>query len=258
MAQRHAGEPEDWAARFFSGPGLEVVRDPDRERTAPLEADWIRNILRLRTGDRLLDVPCGAGRIAAVLAASGIRVTGLDASLSLIREARRRCEDLRTPPVFRTADMRELSEPPRYEAAINWWGSFGYFSEEDNRAVVQGLADALRPGGRLLVDTVNREHVRRHALGRHDVSWEDVRIIHVNAWDDRTERLEGSWEIHAHGRTTHGYTSIRLYTPAQARRLASDCGLVRTRLYGDWTGRSYRRGSHRLVLYAERPHRAPT
>ena len=246
----------DWTLDFFRGLGLEVVRDPDRERTAPLEADWIRRVLDLRPGDRVLDIPCGTGRIARVLAREGIRVLAIDRSPEIVSGAREAADGIRPPPVFRVGDMLELDEPPRFDAAINWWGSFGYFSDEENREVVRRMAAALRPGGRLLLDAVNREHVRRHALGRHDISWDDVRILHEVWWDEDTERLEGTWEIHRGDSMQVLRSSIRLYTPAQLTRMVEGIGLEEIVLYGDWTGSPYSRGSHRLVLRACKPGRA--
>lgn len=243
----------DWARGFFTGAGLEVVRDPERENTAGLEADWIQQVLALRPGDRLLDVPCGSGRIAVQLAAAGIRVTAIDRSTPLLREGRQRSRDLKTPPVFQRGDMRRLELPPRFEAAINWWGSFGYFSDEENERVVQGMATALRPGGRLLIDLPNREQVRRWALGRHEIDWAGVRIRHDVDWDPRTQRIEGEWLLTRRGKPHRLWSSIRLYTPRQLRGLAERAGLTDIRLFGDWTGAPYTRGSLRCVLLACRP-----
>jgi SAM-dependent methyltransferase len=251
--ERMRTEDSDWARGFFTGAGLETVRDPERERTAPLEADWIARVIELRPGDRLLDVPCGNGRIAARLAEAGVRVTGIDRSPVMLREAKRRCRGLAAPPVFRPGDMRRLAEPPRYQAAINWWGSFGYFSDEENEATVAGLAAALQPGGRLLIDAPNREHVRRGALGWHEVVWGDVHIRHEVAWNAATERIEGEWLLVRRGRTRRLYSSIRLYTPSQMKALAERAGLVGVRLFGDWMGAPYQRGSLRCVLCARRP-----
>lgn len=242
-----------WTGSFFEGLGLHVVRDPEREKTAPLEAGWIARVLGLRPGDRLLDLPCGNGRIAIELARLEVRVTGVDATDELLSEARGHARSVKVPPVFRAGDMRDLPEKRRYEAAINWWGSFGYFPDEENRQVLLGLTEAVRPGGRVLVDAVNRQNVLRGALGRHDISWEDVRVLHDVAWDPATERLEGTWEIREGDRVKHAASSIRLYTPGQMRRLAEGVGLTRIRFYGDWMGTPYSRGSHRLVMLACRP-----
>ncbi len=247
------GEPPHWTESFFEGIGLEIVRDPERERTAPLEADWIRLALRLRPGDRLLDIPCGSGRIAQQLGEAGVRVVGIDRSPELIAEARRRCEGMSPPPVFRVADMLELNEPPRFDAAIIWWGSFGYFSDEQNLDLVRRLSRALRPGGSLLIDTINREHVRRYALGRHVIHYGELRIVHTVHWEDGTERAEGEWHISGPEGERHLRSSIRLYTPKQFRELAQKAGLGEIEFSGDWTGSPYHKGSIRLVLSGRKP-----
>ena len=252
------GKGGHWTESFFAGLGLEVVRDPERERTAPLEADWIVRVLSLGAGDRLLDVPCGTGRMAAELARAGVRVTGIDRSEVMIAEARERCRGIRPPPVFRVGDMRELDEEPRHEAAIIWWGSFGYFSDQENLEILRRTVRALRVGGRLLVDTPNRERIRRYALGRHLVYFGNIQIVHEVGWRDDTDRLDGTWRITGEGRRKKMRSSIRLYTPKQMIELASRAGLAEPRLYGDWMGRPYRRGSERLVLYGRRVDASPS
>jgi SAM-dependent methyltransferase len=233
--------------------GLEIVRDPERERTAPLEADWIRRALALRPGDRLLDIPCGSGRIARQLAEAGVRVLGIDQNPELIEEARRRCTGMTPPPVFRVGDMLKLDEPPNYDATIVWWGSFGYFSDVQNVDFVRRAVASLRPGGCLLIDTINREHVRRYALGRHEIHYDELRIVHTVRWEDRTERAEGEWEISGPQGVHRLHSSIRLYTPGQMQGLAQEAGLGEIELFGDWTGNPYCRGSIRLVLRGRRP-----
>jgi SAM-dependent methyltransferase len=242
-----------WTDTFFTGDGLEVVHDPERERTAGLETDWIVQVLGLCPGDRVLDVPCGNGRIAAELARLGIRVLALDASTPLLRLARARCRLLQPPPVFRQADMRHLQERPHYQAALNWWGSFGYFDDRQNLAVLRCLRRALVPGGQVLVDNVNREYILRCALGLHEIWIGSTRIRHRAQWNGRTERLEGTWEIRRRGRTSVRHSSIRLYTPAQWRRLIAQAGLENPTLYGDWTGSPWRRGSPRCIVRARHP-----
>jgi SAM-dependent methyltransferase len=242
-----------WTDSFFAESGLEIVRDPERERTAPLEADWIMRVLDLRPGDRLLDIPCGTGRIAYELGCAGIRVLGIDRHPDLIREARARCRGLQPPPVFQTGDLLELDHPPRFQAAINWWGSFGYFSDAENLDSVRRMVRSLGPEGRLLLDTVNREHLRRFALGRHEILFADTRFRYTVRWEPTTERLEGDWIISNESGSRNVHSSIRLYTPTQMRRLGEQAGLADIRLFGDWTGTPYHRGAHRLILYGRRP-----
>ena len=65
---------------YFYAPGLDERADGD--------AALITRLLDLRPGARVLDVPCGHGRIANRLAARGFSVTGIDLSDAFLAEAR--------------------------------------------------------------------------------------------------------------------------------------------------------------------------
>ena len=66
--------------------------------------DLVFDRLKLRAGDRYLDVACGSGLAANTASRSGATVSGLDASESLIRIARARTPD----GDFRIGDMFDL------------------------------------------------------------------------------------------------------------------------------------------------------
>jgi cyclopropane fatty-acyl-phospholipid synthase-like methyltransferase len=54
------------------------------------EATFIAKRLHLRPGNRVLDAPCGAGRLAFPLAEMGFDVVGVDLRKSFVSRARRR------------------------------------------------------------------------------------------------------------------------------------------------------------------------
>lgn len=115
---------------------------------------WERVHLRLRPGERLLDVGCGLGdagiALAADLGPTG-ELVGVDASETMIQTARAR--SAATPWVrYVVADADDLQLPERsFDAAraertLQW-------VDEPERAVAE-LVRVLRPGGRLsLIDT---------------------------------------------------------------------------------------------------------
>jgi SAM-dependent methyltransferase len=142
-------------------------------RTFPLSA------LRDRPPGRALDVGCGRGDLGATLIRRGWRVTGVEPSRDACAVASRRGIDARCGGV---ADVR--LEPGAYDAAV-----FRHSLEHlpDPLGDLRRIADALRPGGLLLVSVPNfggwqarrfgsrwyhldlprhRVHLRREALGR--------------------------------------------------------------------------------------------
>ncbi len=228
----------EWFETFFE----EVWLSQQADRSA--EAEFICKALRLRKGEPVLDAPCGDGGVAIHLARSGLRVTGVDRLASFIARARRRFAREALRGDFRVVDLRQLDYDGQFDAAVNWFGSFGYFGEAENLDVLRRLARALRPGGRLLIDQPNREYILRHFRPR-----QRRRNVTTNVrWEPQTQRVNGVWTIRRGGHRRRCRSSMRLYAPGQFRRLLSQAGLTVIALYGAWDGSEYRRGSRRLVV----------
>ena len=176
----------DWFDRFHPWLWLLGARGADNEGQARL----IRKLLRLRRGQRVLDVPCGRGRISFQLGAMGMEVVGVDANRQFVKSARERFRRQELRGSMIVDDMRRIDFCAEFHGAFNWFGSFGYFSDMENAEFLQSLVRAIRPGGRLLVEQGNRERMLRSFLSRiEDAS--GVRI--TNRWDARTQRIEGTW-----------------------------------------------------------------
>ncbi|HUP03946.1 MAG TPA: methyltransferase domain-containing protein [Bryobacteraceae bacterium] len=105
-------------------------------------------------GERILDVGCGSGQLTAAIAACGAEVTGIDSSAEMIAAARRNYPDLQ----FDEMDVAHMKFEPRFHAifsnaALHWVREAG--------AAVSGMAGALLPGGRVVVEFGGKGNVRR-------------------------------------------------------------------------------------------------
>jgi SAM-dependent methyltransferase len=129
---------------YFYGAAL----GPER---SDADAALVTRLLSLRPGSRVLDVPCGEGRISGRLARQGCEVVGVDGDERLLALARERYPEAE----FEHGDMRALPYASEFDAALNWFTSFGYFDPDTNDALLASYARALRPGGRLLIEMHN-------------------------------------------------------------------------------------------------------
>ena len=128
----------------------EEILTPERTQE---DVEKILELLEPAPGAEILDCPCGHGRIASVLADRGFRVTGLDASELFLERARADASERGVEVEYVHGDMRDLPWRERFDGLVNWFTSFGYFSDDENKAVLREFHDALRPGGRLVLET---------------------------------------------------------------------------------------------------------
>lgn len=230
---------DGWFASFPDDFWLQGARGADDRA----QARQIAKLLRLRRGQRALDVPCGRGRIAFHLAGRGISVVGVDASRRFIHSARARFRRNGLPGEFIRGDMRRIAFEGRFHAAYNWFSSFGYFSDRENAAFLQRLADAVRPGGRVLLEQGHREWILRHFRGGREER-RGVRI--TGRWNRRAQRIEGAWVRLDDPDRRPSRFSIRLYTPAQLSALFRSAGLT-VEVICDSDGRPLTRAAPRQI-----------
>jgi SAM-dependent methyltransferase len=134
------------------------------------EVDHVVAALGLRPGSRLLDVGCGPGRHAHELARRGIVVHGIDISQTFVELAQRQAPAGAT---FERLDARRMPFDAEFDAAICLCqGAFGLMTAGgEDELVVDGMARALRPGGRLALSAFNAYFaVRYHEAATFDAA----------------------------------------------------------------------------------------
>jgi len=219
----------------------------------PEQVRFIRRALRLRKGQRVLDVPCGAGRTSLALAKLGVEVTGVELRSKFANRAKRRFRKAGLPGTFLVGDMRELDYDGEFHAVVNWFGSFGYFSDAEDLDMLRRFARALRPGGRVLIDLHAREPILRHFIHgqwRRDGA---MRVLIRNRWNPKTQRIEGTYTFKRGDKEAHNRIVLRLYTPGQFKQLLGRAGFEFDAMYGSETGEPFSRGSRRMMVVGRKP-----
>jgi SAM-dependent methyltransferase len=195
----------------------------------------------------VLDCPSGHGRISNALAERGYTVTGIDQSALFLDRARADAKARGVAVEYVLGDMRELPWRQRFDAVVNWFTSFGYFDDETNRAVAQGFHDALRPGGRLVMETLNPVRLIKHFTPVHLVERGDDLMIDTTALDVETSTVDTERIIVRNGRVRRTHFRVRLYAFTELRDLLETAGFANIRPGIEPSA------ENRLIVVADRP-----
>lgn len=245
--------PDRWFEEAFGAQYLRLYRRRTPEQAAQ-EVEFALTQLGLPRGATVLDVGCGAGRHLKSLLSRGFTAVGVDLSQDLLEHARQSLRRERTPVRLVRADMRFLPLPPQFDAVFSFFTSFGYFfEEEENHQVIREVARVLRPGGRFLIDLMDREWVTRE-LVEHGVREQDGIRVEDRRWiapDGLRVEKETTVGIGPEARRFH--ESVRMYSLAEIRDVLTGSGLVVDHVSGDFRGSEYDPGRvPRMVIFGSR------
>jgi ubiquinone/menaquinone biosynthesis C-methylase UbiE len=217
-----------------------------------VETNEIIDTLNLRPGERVLDVPCGHGRISNLLAARGLEVTGVDASALFLDKARHDASTAGVSVQYESGDMRQLPVEGPFDSVVCWYTSFGYFDDEDNRRVLSEFRRVLRPGGRLLIETMHRDGFVRSFTPSPFASIEQVgedMTLDRTTFDPEFGGIHTERMVVRDGLVRTHVFSVRLPTVPEFRQWLSEAGFSSSRFRGR-NGEVLGLNSRRLVVLA--------
>ena len=245
-------------------PWFEEVFDEDYLRTLPFmtaqqtlrETAFIKDALSPPADGEVLDIACGYGRHAIEFGQRGYRVTGLDLSLPLLIRAADEAQRRGLSVNFVHADVREMAYDSQFDAAYCVLTSFGYFDEETNLRVASSICRALKPGGRFLVDTINRDYVVSDLPSRTWWEGDGCVVLEEVDFDFHTSRvLVRRSIVFGDGRQVENEISIRAYSLHELGRVLRRAGFQVLEASGSLANQEPFLGaaSRHVVLVCERP-----
>lgn len=242
---------------------FEEIFDEDYLHTLPFltpqqterEVGFLLETLELPQGGRVLDVGCGYGRHAMEMAARGYKTVGLDLSLPLLIRATDAARRVGVNVDFVHGDMREMTFDSEFDGAYCFYTTFGFFDDDTNRRVAAGIAKALKPGGRFVLEMINRDYLIGDLPCR--VWWQGDGCVVLEEVDFNyfTSRLQVQRQIILEsGRQLEQDISIRAYSLHEIGKVLTHAGFRVLEVSGnlDLRGRFYGNESRQLIVVAEK------
>jgi len=145
---------------FFNEHAPKYNEEPFTKNTK-YEVDFIEEEFNLEKGAYILDVGCGTGRHSIELAKRGYKITGIDISENMIKEAKKACKNKSVNVEFIVADATEFSTARLYDACICLCeGAFGLLSMEEDPferdlKILKNINFSLKKGAKFLLTALN-------------------------------------------------------------------------------------------------------
>jgi ubiquinone/menaquinone biosynthesis C-methylase UbiE len=256
--------PSNWYEDFFHGITLDLWRQAISRQHTKSEGQFLIKALQAEAGARILDVPCGNGRLSFELASRGFSVTGIDISEEFIQEAestqtklraasaKSDDKDLASKVEFSLGDMRAIKGEAIYDGAYCFGNSFGFMTYQDMEKFLSGVARALKPGARFVVETgmaaesvlPDFEEQTCHQVG-------DINVIIRERYNAGDSCIDSEYIFERSGKRESRLAKHWIYTAAEIQRMLQRAGFNIRDLYGSLKFDPYKLGSQELLLVAE-------
>lgn len=144
-----------YTARWFDL----FLRPIDPQQTTR-EVAFLRHVLPLPHYTSIIDLCCGTGRHAHLLAEAGYTIIGIDRDAYAIAQARERALPNET---YIQDDMRQFPQLAlSADTVLCLWQSFGFFDAPTNQAILSSIVAILPLNGRCILDIYHHDFFAAH------------------------------------------------------------------------------------------------
>lgn len=232
-----------------------LTNDVDYEATVDFYYEILkREGLKPRTA---VDLACGTGSVAVILAKRGLRVTAVDLSEEMLTVARQKAMELENQPLFLCQSLQELYLPRAVDLAVCALDSLDYITDPaDCREAIRRVYKVLNPGGIFIFDVNTPEKLRAMDGQVFLDEDDDVFCVWRGEFDEKTnicsygmdlfQRNGAVWERSFEEHREYAYSQEQL------TEYLKEAGFTHIRVYADRLFEAPRKGEQRIYIKARK------
>lgn len=219
-------------------------------------AQRVISLMNLRDHSTVLDLCCGEGRHAVPIAKQGFHVVGLDINPVALRMATEYASKERVSVDWFEGDMRHIPCETGYDGIYCIGYTFGCLeTDDDNQAVLNSAARALKPEGRLLLQIWPHDAILRGGVDNNTFTPSENGDILLQYHEFHP--ISRRWTLyhtmlHRDGKRNELFQSYRLYTVAEISSMLKSAGFLVESIWGGFNEEPYELDSGTCVITARR------
>ena len=185
-----------------------------------------------------VDLACGTGSVAVLLAQRGISVTGVDLSEDMLTAAWEKASQMENPPLFVRQPLQKLKLPRGVDLAVCALDSLDYITDpSDCEEAIGRVYKALNPGGCFIFDVNTPEKLRAMDGQVFLDENEDVFCVWRGEFDEASNICSYGMDLFRR----QGEVWLRsfeehreyAYSEVQLKQFLREAGFTAIRVYGD-------------------------
>ena len=204
-----------------------------------------------------VDLACGTGSVAQLLAKQGIPTIGVDLSEDMLTQAQLKTADMDNPPRYICQSLDKLKLYKAVDLAVCALDSLDYITEPDRcRQAIRRIYRALNPGGLFVFDVNTPEKLRAMDGQVFLDEDDDVYCVWRGRFDEETNICSYGMDLFQRDgkRWVRSFEEHReyAYSQEQLRAYLKAAGFSRIEVYGDRTFSAPREGEQRIYFMARK------
>lgn len=204
-----------------------------------------------------VDLACGTGSVALLLAQKGLQVIGVDLSEEMLTVASQKAQGMEKPPMFVRQPLQKLRLPKGVDMAVCALDSLDYLTDPDDCALaIRRVYKALNPGGIFLFDVNTPEKLRAMDGQVFLDEDDDVYCVWRGEFDKKTNICSYGMDLFQRRGITweRFFEEHREYAYSQQQLTAylKDAGFTHIRVYADRRLEAPREGEQRIYFSARK------